>query len=235
VWGSAIQPARRRSLPDEIVDQILELVATGRLPDNQLPTERELAVRFQVSRSSLREALAALTHLEVVETRGKTKYVDAVRAQAQLAARSDPGDPEQALVSDPSETRQLLEPEVAAKAAERASARNLAEVERWLERMKNATGKRLVECDSAFHVAIARATGNRMLVYLVSALADAMQTSRELSLESPGGVEVSFRGHRRILDALRARDPTRARREMRRHLEEVERLVRLGLEASNSG
>jgi DNA-binding FadR family transcriptional regulator len=234
--SSEIRPARRRSLPDEIVDQILELVATGTLPDNRLPAERELAVLFQVGRSSLREGLAALTHLGVVETRGKSKYVDAVRAQAQLAARGHPVDREQALVSDPFETRQLLEPEVAAKAAERASEQSLVEIESWLQQMEKSTEqrRRVVECDSAFHVAIARATGNRMLVYLVSALTDALRKSRELSLESPDAVTISLRGHRRILDALRARDPARARREMRKHLNEVERVVRLGLEASGN-
>ena len=227
-----IRPARRRTLPDEIVDQLLRLVATGDLPDSRLPPERELAQSLEVSRTSLREALAALTHLGVIEMRGKKKFVDAIRAQAQLAARTAPGERERELLSDPSETRRLLEPEVAAKAAERASNDDLEEIANWLDRMTAAAqqGGRVAEYDAAFHVAIARATGNRMLASLISALADALRQSRELSFVPARGVEVSLRGHRRILEALKARDPGRARREMRKHLEDVERLIRLALE-----
>jgi GntR family transcriptional repressor for pyruvate dehydrogenase complex len=231
-----IRPARRRSLPQEIVEQLLELVASGSLPGNRLPAERDLSDRLRVSRTSTREALSALVQLGVIQTRGKAKYGDPIRASAQLLARPPSRDSERELLSDPIETRRILEPEAARIAAERASDEDLARIESWCEQMEAAAlgGERVIEHDSAFHVQIARATGNELLTQLVSALTESLRESRELSYLPPRGIDISLRGHRRILAALRARDPVGARREMRRHLDDVERLIRLALRDAGS-
>src|SRR2546425_12428285 len=82
-----IRPAQRRSLPEEIVDQLVELIASGGFPDHRLPPERVLCDLLGVSRAPLREALSALNHLGVIETRGKTKYGSVARARAEALAR----------------------------------------------------------------------------------------------------------------------------------------------------
>jgi GntR family transcriptional repressor for pyruvate dehydrogenase complex len=83
----------------------------------------------------------------------------------------------------------------------------------------------LVDYDSGFHVAIARATANPTLVHMVSAIADALASTRALSLHAPRGVERSMAGHREIMDALVARDAERARSAMEEHLAEVAALI----------
>ncbi len=85
----------------------------------------------------------------------------------------------------------------------------------------------IVEYDSGFHVSIARSTGNPTLVHMVSAIADALASTRRLSLHAPGGTERSIAGHRAIVEALVARDPPRAENAMRAHLDDVASLIAL--------
>ncbi len=219
-----IKPARRRSLSEEIVDQLLTLIASGDAPEVALPPERVLCERFEVSRSVVREALAALSHLGVLETRGKVKYGSLAGARARLAARTEPDQQRRELIDHPLEVRRMLEVDMAAMAARRVGPEELAAIELCLERMEQAVqrGEGTVEHDSAFHTAIARATGNQTLVQLVHAIADAISASRELSLQSTSAVQSALAAHREIVAALRARDPDRARAATARHLDAVE-------------
>lgn len=227
--ASRIRPAQRLSLPGEIVNQLLELFAAGQAPEQQLPTEQVLCERLGVSRASLREALFALTHLGILKARGKEKYGSVVGARVQLATRSQSY--HQELIVHPLEVRRLLEPEIAALAAERGDDEALAMVDRCLDVMKNAprSSRSIVESDSAFHAAIARACRNPTMVHLVAALADSVAVSREVSFQPELAIRIALDGHQKILDALHARDPQRARASMREHLNDVETLVRASL------
>jgi DNA-binding FadR family transcriptional regulator len=223
-----IKPARRRTLPEAIVQQLAELIAGGGFPDERLPPERILCEQLEVSRASLREALSALGHLGIVETRGKSKYGRIAPARAHLASRVSSEDSEQKLIADPLEVRRILEPEIAARAAVRATDEALDEIERWLQLMERATDDRdrVVEYDSAFHVAVARATGNHTLVELIGTLVDVLRESRRLSFVPPDGASRSIQDHHSILNALRAKDSDEARHAMKRHLDQVESLIR---------
>jgi GntR family transcriptional repressor for pyruvate dehydrogenase complex len=226
-----VRPSRRRSLPQEVTGQLVELVASGAAPELVLPPERRLCEQLGVSRNVLREALSALDGLGVTETRGKRRVGIAARARAQMVARSEPRTAERQLILEPIEARQILEPEIAAIAAKRASPEAIAEVARWLTAMEDgvARGERVVEYDSAFHVAIARATENQMLVQVIGALTDALRDSRELSFQPQEAVRASIEGHRAILVALESHDARAARLAMRTHLRSVEKLIRASL------
>ena len=223
-----IQPTRRRSLSEEIVDQLLKLIASGDAPEQALPTERVLCDRLQVSRPALREALSALAHLGVLETRGKVKYASLVAARSQLIARESPALRSSQLIDNPMEVRRILEPAMAALAAERGDELQIADVRMRLDRMEEAAsrGERTVDHDSSFHTAIARATGNETLVQVVRALADAIAVSRDLSLRAPEAVEDALEGHREIVAALQSHDADAARKAMERHLDSVEGSIR---------
>ena len=227
----AVHPTRHRSLVQAIVVQLLELMSEQAAAEVRLPTERVLAEQLAVSRASLREALAALVQSGVVTTRGKAKYGDCSRAKVRLLAEHTPASSERELITDPLEVRRMLEPEVAARAAERATPRDLAELEQWLRLMEEGIerGERVVEYDVAFHVAIAAAAQNHALTMVVQGLADSLRESRELSYWPADGAAVSCAGHRRIYDALRKRDPEAARESMRSHLDQVESLIRATL------
>jgi GntR family transcriptional regulator, transcriptional repressor for pyruvate dehydrogenase complex len=236
-WGlEGIRPTRRRTLTQEIVEQLLDFVAGQGTPEQRLPSERRLCERLGVSRTSLREALAALVELGVLDARGKIKYGNGPRARAQLIARGAKAPGDRQLITDPLEARRMLEPEVAAMAASRANEQALDEVRTWVRLMDGvARHTEVLDCDCGFHVAIARATGNGTLVQLVRALTDSLRESRELSFIPPESVALALDGHRVILDALEGRDPRKAREAMSAHLDQVEQLIRASVRTPVEG
>jgi len=229
-------PPERRSLPREVAGQLIELIASAGVPEVLLPAERNLCEQLGVSRNVLREALSELEGQGVTETRHKKRVGVAARARAQLVARMQSPNSERQLALGPIEARQILEPEIARLAARRATSDAIDEVERWLTAMEQglARGERVVEYDSAFHVAIARAAGNPVLVQVVGALTDALRESRELSFQPADGAEAAIQGHRAILSALRAGDAPRARQAMRAHLKSIEQLIKASLRSSGA-
>ena len=231
------RPVRRRSLPIDVSDQLLELIAAAGAPELQLPAERVLSEQLQVSRNVLREALAALEGIGAVEVRGRSRVGIVPRARTQLVARVPNRGPESELLVDPIEARDIFEPEVAALAAMRATPSAISEIERWLTLMEEgvARGERVVEYDAAFHVAVARATGNHTLVEVIGALNDAVGHSREHSFKPEGGAEGAIAHHHMILTAIRERDADGARLAMREHLEHVGRRVREALREQRQG
>jgi GntR family transcriptional repressor for pyruvate dehydrogenase complex len=228
-----VRPLRRRGLASELADELVDLIASSSSAEVTLPPERELRDQFAVSRNVLREALAALDQMGLVETRGKTRIGLTPRARAQQLARLAP--PTQTttreLMLDPLEVRRILEPETAALAAERMGPAAVREMEQWETLLEEAAarGESVMEYDAGFHVAIARATGNQMLIDLVAAVADALRRSRELSFRPRDAEERAMADHQRILDAIRAGDSERARRAMRAHLDHVEDLIRASI------
>lgn len=218
-------------MSEHVLDQLLSFIAAGDSPTQRLLPEHALCDRLGVSRSALREALSGLGHLGIVETHGKVRVGSTVAARAHMirrvAAAGSP--PEQ--VRHSLEARNLLEPPMARLAAQRATPDALAVIEEFLELMEGQSvgGEALIiEYDSGFHVSIARATGNPTLVHMVSAIADALSSTRELSLHAPGGVARSIAGHHAIVAAIRDRDGDRAHAAMQQHLDDVAELIQTG-------
>src|ERR1700720_1626760 len=133
-----ILPVRRMRVPEEIVDQIRGFIASGELrPGDLLPSERELAERFQVSRASIREALTALRVLGLLErsrsggglaARGNHVWFTIAPLSTFLATRSH--------IIEQIEVRRMIEPEMGRLAAERATADDLARMEQCLMEME---------------------------------------------------------------------------------------------------
>jgi GntR family transcriptional regulator, transcriptional repressor for pyruvate dehydrogenase complex len=88
-----------------------------------------------------------------------------------------------------------------------------------------AAGQTGVESDTAFHSLLAYSTKNHLLLTLNESIVDGLRETRERSLHAPGRPNRSLAGHRTILDAIRAREPGRARMAMLRHLQEIERNI----------
>ncbi|MBI3988789.1 MAG: FadR family transcriptional regulator [candidate division NC10 bacterium] len=211
-----------------IVLQLRNLIAEGKLkPGDQLPPERELSETFQVSRASVREAIRALESLGLVESRqGEGTYVvDNVQILLQRLA----GDllEEQDALLEIFEARKILEPEIAAFAAKRATPLEIQEMANILERQAQeiARGGTGVEEDTAFHSALARAAKNMLLLRLTDAIVDSLRKSRERSLQTGDRPVRSLAGHREILEAIKAQDTGWARRATLRHLEEIENIL----------
>lgn len=188
----------------------------------RLPSERELSEELGVSRPVIREAIIVLESRGLVQTRhGAGVFVHSAGGTSAAPADSDPG-PFEVI-----EVRRLLEGEIAALAAELISERQLAELQRLIDRIGDM---RLDEptrekADRAFHIALARITENDVLVGIVERMWDMRYQSALCEYffrrARESGIEPPADEHQKILDALNARDGEAARLAMREHLAHV--------------
>lgn len=228
---TTIEPIRRSKLYQGIVQQIEELLERGELkPGDQLPPERTLAEQFEVSRASVREALRTLELLGVVETRaGGGTFVrrvapdDLARPLHSLIARGH-------ALPDVIEFRGVVEPAIAALAAERIRVEELAELRDLLERQQAKVARRepYVEEDTRFHELIGDAAGNELLTTMLAVIWDVLRASREEWLQTNDRAHASLEAHQRIYDALARHDAHGARDASAEHIRAVgEGILRL--------
>ena len=228
-----ILPVRRTRVPEEIVDQIRGLIASGELQaGDQLPSERELAERFQVSRASIREALTALQVLGVLE-RSRTGGGLAARTNhvwftiAPLNGYPATG----GHLLEQIEVRRMIEPEMGRLAAERAQADDVERIGACLRQMDAdiQAGGLGAEADAAFHAAIATCTGNELLTQIVAVIGQTIREHREL-FQTPEGARQSLAEHGEILAAIERGDGEAAYDLTRRHIDTVRRLLEAALD-----
>jgi DNA-binding FadR family transcriptional regulator len=214
-----IQPVEPRRLYLQIADQVRSLIAAGEFtPGSRLPAERELAKRFAVSRPSLREALIAL------EVQG---YVDVRPGAGILVTKPNRATPDSLGDEGPLEilrARSLIEGAIAAEAASDIKQKDIAALEQLLLVIEGKTADEpaRVVADRQFHLYIAAKLGNKVLLRLVTGLFD--QRNSPLAQQFATDFDNAktwtavLAEHRRIVSALAARDPERARKAMRDHL-----------------
>ena len=212
-----------RKLYQQVASTIMGSIMSGKYkPGERLPSERDLAVAFKVSRPTIREAMIALEIRGLAETRhGSGIYVTDQPAAATNSADLDIG------AFELTEARRLFEGEAAALAATQVSDEFIEELERIITEMEdeNARGQQDWTADRRFHIAIARATRNTAIATVIENLLDMRHKSPlcvyMLERARRVGVQPRVSEHRRILVALRKHDPRAARNAMRDHLARV--------------
>src|SRR6184192_2072016 len=229
-----LAPIKSTRIYEEIVRQVKAMIADGKLKGgDRLPPERDLAEKFVVSRTSVREALRALESLGLIEIRpGEGTFVREVSIDALVGPLALLMTTQREAIGELFEARRVLEPALAALAASRATPDEVQEMERILEDQAReiAAGRTGLAQDAAFHAAIGTAAHNRAITRIAHAVMDLLTQSREESLNTPGRPQRSHQDHRRILEAIRARDEHAAQQAMLDHLDSVESLV-LGRDA----
>ena len=220
------QAAKGRRLYEDIVQEFSSLIRQGVLkPGERLRSERVLAEQFQVSRSSVREALRSL-ELQglVISKRGSGTFINTDNLESMVALLASTLTSGSDTLKHIFEMRHMLEPQIAALAAQRANKQEVAELESILEEQVReiSTGGTGVDSDTAFHFAMASATHNSALVKVVSAVEDILRRSRDQSLQEPGRPQRSLASHREILSMIHSGDAAGARRAMEYHLTTVE-------------
>jgi DNA-binding FadR family transcriptional regulator len=210
-----------------LFEQLAEQIKSGKLsPGERLPTEQELTRAARVSRTVVREAVAALRAEGLVVTRqGVGAFVSAAPQQAPFRIDTERLHDLQEILYV-MELRLCVEMESAGLAAERATRAQVRAIDAALGAMDRATaeGKAAVDEDLALHKAIAEGTGNpqfprflqfigRHLIprHIVSGMPKTMGGQRAY-------LELLQTEHRRIVEAIRSHDPKAAREAMRRHL-----------------
>jgi len=217
---------RTSRLYEQIVQQIEESIVAGDLkPGDQLPAERELAQRFGVSRTAVREAVKALREKGLVEAySGRGTFItdgttQAVRQSLDLMVKI--GQPEGS--SHLAEVRAILEPEIAALAAIRIQESELATIREAFAVMDRAgeDPDTYIEADLDFHLALAEGAGNPLILSLLDSIVGLLREQRLRIFRVPGGPQRGQVHHKRILAAVEGHNPEEARAAMRAHLEQV--------------
>jgi GntR family transcriptional regulator, transcriptional repressor for pyruvate dehydrogenase complex len=227
--GVHLAPIRSTRIYEEIVRQIKTMIAEGRLTSgDRLPPERELAEKFLVSRTSVREALRALESLGLVEIRpGEGTFIREASVDRLIEPLALVMASQRESIAELFEARRLIEPAIAGLAAGRATPDEIQEMERILDEQARevAAGRTGLAQDAEFHAAIGRAAHNEAITRIAHAVMDLLTQSREESLNTPGRPSRSHLDHRRILSAVTQRDVGGAEEAMRDHIVAVEALV----------
>lgn len=216
---------RSSRLYEQIVQQVEDSIHKGALkPGDQLPPERELAEQFGVSRTAVREAVKALREKGLVEAYpGRGTFITdgsshSIRQSLDRLMRS-----EREGLAFLAETREILEPELAALATTRADDEALAALRERVAMTDGAKGdpETLLEADLDFHLTLAEAAGNPIIVSLIDSIVGLLREQRMGIFQVEGGAERGQYHHKRILEAVEHRDAVGAREAMRAHLKQV--------------
>ncbi|WP_248930427.1 FadR/GntR family transcriptional regulator [Paenibacillus hamazuiensis] len=223
-----------RKIYEEVADQMKNMIVGGALqPGQKLPSTKELSEKFQVGRSTVREALSALKAMGLVEIRqGEGSYVRQI----------EPGDLElpgfQSLLMNREtviellEARKALEISNAALAAEKRTDEDVEAFERILQRMEAHLGdeEEGERSDIEFHLTLARAAHNSIMLRLIDSISSQMQTAiretRRLQMYASKPVSARlWEEHKAIFEAVRLQDVSGAQEAMRSHLLHVEQML----------
>ncbi len=213
------------TLADQLAERLAGLVSRGELkPGDRLPTEAQLCVAHGVSRSVVREAVHRLkSRALLVSRQGSGVFVAEQAAQQPLAF--DPAVLESVhAVVHVVEVRRVLEGDIAALAAERATRAQVAALRRALADIDaaSAEGRDGVVEDLRFHRLIGQATGNpqfgSLIGFLEQYLHEAMRITRGNEARRQDFMDAVRQEHKAIVDAIAARDPRAARRAATTHL-----------------
>ncbi len=213
-------------MPDRVTAALLELIRSGDYPaKSRLPSEMEMAKRFGVSRTVIREAVSRLKSEGLVESRqGSGVFVRELSLDTPF--RIDPGAVDSIRsVMQIVELRRGLESEIAALAAERCNKKQIAEIRTALHAIDSdvAAGKDGVDADMEFHRSIARATNNPYFLslwdFLGQFLKGSMTVSRTLEARKKEMMLQVLQEHQELVEAIARKDPEAARAAARRHME----------------
>jgi DNA-binding FadR family transcriptional regulator len=226
------------SVTDHAIDQIKRMIVSGELqPGERLPKEADLAAHLGLSRSSLREAVRALTLIRILDTRqGDGTYVTSLQPEVLSEALSFLVDfHRDRTVLDLLEVRRLLEPAATAMAAQRISDEELDELEGLLEQAAScSTVEDFVTNDAAFHRTIGAASGNVVLASLLDSLSGPTTRARVWrGVTQADAVDRTLTEHREIYNALRNRTPDVARAWATVHVAGVEAWLTAVLESGS--
>lgn len=214
-----------RKVHEKVAEQIRILIEKKGLKEGeQLPSERDLSQSLKVSRHSVREAIRKLEQQDILQTRtGSGTYIYK-NIQHEFVMNSLAGVviQQENKIQDIIEFRMMIEPQIASLASQNATEGDLLYLEEILHRQNNAKDSiESTSWDSEYHLGLARATGNMVLLNLILKMNDIIYIYRESIYQSTERSNRSYFGHLKILEAIRSGNPERSAETMREHLKEI--------------
>ncbi len=225
-------PQPKKKAYQVIVDQIREYFLNGELqPGDKLPTERELASRFNVSRTSVREALRKLEINGIIEIKqGSGSFIKTPEYHSlgeELSATIVKT--EKKRIYEMLELRQALEVECAFLASRRATSEDLERIGKALEMMDLVKDdvELGIQADLSFHINIVLASHNSIFLQLFQTLSEHMQdtirVTRTQRLKDPERMQETIDEHKEIFLAIAAGDANQAKQLMEKHITQIRR------------
>ena len=220
----ALGPIPYRRMADQIAAAVRDSIATGKLPPNMHLRELDIARKMQTSRVPVREALMQLEREGlVVRQANRGTFV------AELTEK---------MVREVSTLRGLLEGFAASEAVHRATADDFTALERVTRDMREAANagdfSRVLECDYAFHRYLIQLAGHDLLEEIWRTTDAKIRVYLSATNHMHVDLQTIAKSHRVVLDALRTRDPEKARRATMKHIEEaLDRVVTRILKTTN--
>ncbi len=209
------------TVPELVLDSLIGAIEAGKLEvGSELPPERELADALGISRNSLRECLSIMSFMGIVENRGNRKvlvknadYFRKARSLLELSYSPDTFD-------DFMEFRRTNEREIARLACQRATEEDLDRLRCSVERLESDATDYLADVE--FHVTLASASHNTIFAAMLDYVNSLILELRMRFFEREDYHGKTAEAHRRIYEAVRARDEELAAYEMGRHLKIIE-------------
>lgn len=217
-------PINRTSVSEQIFEQLKERIIRGDLkPGEKLPSEHALCKMYKVSRTTIRQALANLSSLNLIETRvGEGSFVHSfsgadiispIMTQAYFCDQS---------LEELVELRGLIEPQIAEFACKKATAEDVKELERifsLMEKQQNNLSE-FAKLDCEFHTQIVRIGKNTYMIKMSEILSDILLSSF-IDIVARRGKKAGLKYHKGILDTFRKKKPEEARRVMKEHMDDM--------------
>ena len=224
----------RKRLTDQIIDQLTSMIADGKFkPGDKLPPEPVLMERFGVGRSSLREAVGALSLIGMLTVRpGHGTHVSSSAGESlSKPFRWSMSVSWREKLHEFIEARITLEQALVGMAAERATDGDIEEIKRChnLLRSPKVKGRKAIQADLVFHMAIANASHNSVLAGFLGELRQPVRNWMEQKASLFDGYAQVFDQHDAVVNAIVARDPALARSAIKEHLEAVGERLTLAL------
>ena len=224
-----VEPIRKVRVYEMVTDRLKALITSGNYKvGDVLPTEREFAQDFGVSRSAVREAMLILQRMDMIDNSpGKSTVIKRVTVPSINEHLFEILRKEDKSIINILELRKGIEIEAASLAAKRRSLKDIKVLTEKLKLLRSEVEKGEIAAkeDHDFHITLARMTKNDLYVSAMTAISDLLYSSLEKTrtetLSLPGGPEAVLSEHEVILKAIRDRDPKEARRAMRVHLDSV--------------
>jgi GntR family transcriptional repressor for pyruvate dehydrogenase complex len=223
-----MQPIVRQSVSDLVVDNLEKLITSGQFQiGDHIPTEKSFCDMLHVSRTTIREALRMLKAMG---------YIEIVPGKGSFVARITRSDKEDYLdwfgrrgieYTDFMEVRLMLEPWAVALAVERATDKEIAELEKIYTKFVYAYSLHdhvgLVNCDELFHAQIFKMCKNPLLASINDKITEYFIEFRVKVYHNDSGMSNAIEPHKRILEAIKNHDAVTAQAEMLRHVQEIKR------------
>lgn len=226
--GMKMARIERKKLYEEIADRISNQIKDGEFIVNEkLPSIQKLALDYGVGQASIREALNALRVMGLVEIRhGEGTFVKNIKPKMfskEMAVYTKKD------IIDLLEVRKIIEVGTVSRAAVNRSEEDLLKIKEALDQMKLAVNNKSIgeESDYAFHLAIAQATENELLIQLLEEVSDKIKTTMKETRKiwiytETKSIEKLYKEHLEIYEAIKMKNVKLSEEKMLKHLKEVE-------------